>query len=202
MLRIGLTGGIGSGKSTVARLFAVQGVPVIDADEIAHHLTRPGEPATLQILAALGPGIAAAADTLDRKRLAERVFSNEADRQKLQAILHPAILAAMDEESIGLGTPYCLLVIPLLVESGLIGKVDRVLVVDADEAVQMNRVRNRDQRSEQEIRAIFSSQASRADRLAAADDVISNNGDPGALESQVDALHRKYLELASSGSGH
>jgi dephospho-CoA kinase len=201
MLRIGLTGGIGSGKSTVARLFAGHGVPVIDADTIAHQLTQPGQPAVREIAAAFGP------DTvhdgaLDRRSLSERVFNNPAERQRLEAILHPRIRAAMLREAEWLRTPYCLLVIPLLIETGQHDLVDRVLVVDTEEQQQIERIHRRDSRTEGEIRAIIAAQASRARRLEAADDVIANTGDMASLEAQVRALHRKYLELAASRPPH
>lgn len=195
MLRIGLTGGIASGKSTVAGMFAARGVPVIDADEIAHRLTRPGEPALREIADAFGADLLHDG-ALDRRRLAERVFHNPSDRRRLEAILHPRIRDVMRTEAGRLAAAYCLLVIPLLVETGQRDLVDRLLVVDVDEQTQIDRIRRRDPRSEDEIRAILAAQAPRARRLAAADDVIANTGDLAALESQVENLHHKYLELA------
>lgn len=197
MLRVGLTGGIGSGKSTVAGLFAARGVPVIDADEIARRLTRPGEPAVDEIAATLGVDLIRDG-TLDRRRLAARVFQNSADRQRLESILHPRIRAAMQEEIKRLTAPYCLLVIPLLIETGQRNLVDRVLVVDVDERTQIDRIRRRDARGDAEIHAILAAQVSRARRLQEADETVTNDGDTAALESQVEALHRKYLELAET----
>lgn len=198
-LRIGLTGGIGSGKSTVARMFAELGAPVIDADDIAHRLTAPGGPAVAAILEHFGPGVAHDGG-IDRRSLAHRVFAEPAERQWLEALLHPLIRAEMDRRARTAGGGYCILVIPLLIESRQRDLVDRILVVDADEQSQLARVRDRDRRSEAEIRAILAAQASRAERLAAADDVISNRDGLDALRAQVAALHRRYLELAA-GSG-
>lgn len=197
MLRIGLTGGIGSGKSTVAGLFAARGVPVIDADEIARRLTRPGEPAVEEIAATFGADLVRNG-VLDRRRLAARVFQDSVDRQQLESILHPRIRAAMQQEVEGLNSPYCLLVIPLLIETGQRALVDRVLVVDVDERTQIDRIRRRDARGDAEIHAILAAQVSRARRLQEADETVTNDGDVAALGPQVEALHRKYLELAET----
>lgn len=197
MLRIGLTGGIGSGKTTVADMFAALGNPVIDADTISHRLTQPGEVATTAILESFGSEVAGTEGGIDRKRLALHVFHNPADRQRLEAILHPAIRQAMEKETRALDAPYCLLVIPLLLETRQQDLVDRVLVVDADESLQTQRVQQRDCRNEGEIRAILNSQAPRQKRLDAADDIIVNNGDLASLRRQVEAMHTKYLGLAA-----
>lgn len=200
MLRIGLTGGIGSGKSTIAALFAAHGVPVIDADAIAHRLTLPGTSTTAQILQEFGPEIGDANRGIDRQRLAQRIFSDRKERARLEGILHPLILAEMQHQQETLDAPYCLLVIPLLFETGQEHQVDRVLVVDVDEGTQIARVAARDGRSEAEIRAILSSQTDRAQRLKMADDSITNTGDLAELKSKVEALHRKYLALAQDKS--
>jgi len=196
MLRIGLTGGIGSGKSTIAAQFSALGVPVIDADVIAHQITRPNTTATARILQTFGPGIANASGGIDRQRLAQRIFSDPNERERLEEILHPLIRAEMQHQQEKLDAPYCLLVIPLLYESNQRDLVDRVLVVDVDENTQIGRVAARDNRSETDIRAIISTQAGRAERLRMADDCITNTGDLAGLRTQVEALHRKYLLLA------
>lgn len=197
MLRIGLTGGIGSGKSTVAMLFAEHAVPVIDADAIAHQLTRPGGVAIEPIIQAFGPDILAPDKSLDRKRLAARVFNDPVQRARLEAILHPLIRAEMQSAMRRLKAPYCLLVIPLLIETQQQDLVDRILIVDVDEKTQIERTLVRDGRSADQIRAIIAAQIDRSQRLKLAHDCISNNGDMSALKDQVDTLHRKYLSLAA-----
>ena len=201
MLRIGLTGGIGSGKSTVAALFAAHGVPIIDADAIAHEITLPGTAATTQILQTFGPDIADTSGGIDRQRLAQRIFNDRKERERLEEILHPLIRAEMQRRQTALTAPYCLLVIPLLYEASQRDLVDRVLVVDVDESMQISRVAARDGRNEAEIRAILSTQADRAQRLSMADDCITNSGNLAELQSQVEALHREYLALALDKSG-
>ncbi|MCK7580235.1 MAG: dephospho-CoA kinase [Chromatiales bacterium] len=199
-LRIGLTGGIGSGKSTVARLFSVLGIAVIDADEITHRLMSPGGAAVSAILREFGD-VLADDGGVDRGRLGGIVFEQPQQRRRLEALLHPMIRADMERAARHAQTPYCILVIPLLVETAQQGMVDRVLVVDADEGAQIERVRARDQRDDAAIRSILAAQASRGQRLAAADDVISNRGDLDDLRDQVDALHRRYLALAAAATG-
>lgn len=197
MLRIGLTGGIGSGKSTVAELFAARGVPVIDADAIARELVAPGQPALTDIVATFGIDMLDAQGQLDRTRLRELVFNSSKERLRLEAILHPRIRAEMTARVAALKTPYVLLVIPLLFEAAQTDLVDRVLVVDAPPALQQQRVLARDQLPEQQIAAILAAQLDREHRLARADDVIDNSGDRTALERQVDDLHRRYQTLAA-----
>ncbi|MDE2304190.1 MAG: dephospho-CoA kinase [Gammaproteobacteria bacterium] len=196
-LRVGLTGGIASGKTTAARRFAELGVTVIDADEIARQVVAPGAPALAEIVARFGPQMLAPGGELDRRALRARVFADPAERAALETILHPRIRAEMARRSEAATGPYAILVIPLLVEGGPRREVDRVLVIDVDESTQIARLCARDGAREPEARAILAAQASRAQRLAAADDVICNDSGIEALRAAVDALHRRYLELAA-----
>lgn len=198
MLRIGLTGGIGSGKSTIANLFAARGVPVVDADAIARELVEPGKPALAEIVAAFGGDVVDAQGHLDRARLRARVFDDAHLRKRLEAILHPHIHAVMAERAAAQTTPYVLLVIPLLFEADQRGLVDRVLVVDVPTETQRARVSARDHLPPAQLDAILATQLDRQQRLARADDVIDNSGNAADLERQVDALHRHYLELAAT----
>jgi len=196
-LRIGLTGGIGSGKSTVAGMFEELGVPVIDADVLAREMVVPGQPALAEIVSAFGPKILTADGHLNRRRLRELIFSDEAARRDLEHILHPSILDAMDARARTLSAPYCLLSIPLLLESGQTEGMDRILVIDAPEALQLERARRRDRTSAEQARRILSAQVGRQERLAAADDVIVNDAGLDTLSEQVHRLHRFYLALAA-----
>lgn len=199
MLRIGLTGGIGSGKSTVANLFAARGVPVIDADAIARELVEPGQPALADIVAEFGADMRDAQGRLDRARLRARVFDDPSQRKRLEAILHPRIHAVMAERTAAQTAPYVLLVIPLLFEADQRDLVDRVLVVDVPVETQRARVSARDHLPPAQIDALLAAQWSREQRLAHADDVIDNGGDAAILETQVDDLHRRYLQQATTG---
>jgi dephospho-CoA kinase len=195
---VGLTGGIGSGKSTVAALFRALGVPVIDTDEIAHRLTAPREPAVAAIGAALGAEFITDG-ALDRARLRTRVFADPAARRTLEAILHPLIRRESAAAVAQITAPYALLVVPLLIESGnWRERVQRVLVVTCSEAQQIARAAVRDRLVPAEVRAIIAAQASPATRLAAADDVLNNDGDPDTLHSAVNTLHQRYLALAAA----
>jgi dephospho-CoA kinase len=194
--RVALTGGIASGKSTVANLFARHGVPLIDTDVIARDVVEPGQPALARIVAAFGPGVLDADGRMDRRRMRDRVFTDPAARQRLEDVLHPAIRAEMERQSAAARGPYQILVIPLLTESGRREHVDRVLVVDAPEALQIARLMQRDHVQREQALAALAAQAKRDARLEFADDVIVNDGDPAALTAQVDALHREYLRLA------
>lgn len=198
LFRVALTGGIASGKSTVAELFAARGVPVIDTDLIARQVVEPGEPALAAVIAAFGRGVLGADGRLDRPRMRERVFGDPAARRRLEAILHPAIRAELERQSRAAGGPYQLLVIPLLVESGRRDHVDRVLVVDVPEATQIERLIRRDGASREQAQAALRAQATREARLAFADDVIENTADLTALEPRVDELHRDYLHRAAA----
>jgi len=194
---VGLTGGIGSGKSAVAALFAGLGVDVVDTDEIAHALTRPGGEAIAAIRNAFGPGAIAADGALDRAAMRKLAFGDARARNRLEAILHPMIRKESSRRLERAAGPYAVLVIPLLVESGVDrSRTPRVLVVDCPEASQLERVMRRSGLPEAEVRAILAAQATRVQRLAAADDVIDNGGAPQALEGQVARLHEKYLTLA------
>ncbi len=197
MYIVGLTGGLASGKSTVAKFFAALGVPVIDADAIAREVVAPGSPALAAIVDRFGPQVLRADGTLNRAELRERVFHDPAQRSALEAILHPRILKDMQRRAAQLEAPYCLFMIPLLVESGQTRQVDRVLVVDAPLALQRRRAQERDGLSPQTIDAILAAQAQRSTRLAAADDVLRNDADLDALRAGVAALHTRYLALAA-----
>lgn len=193
-LRIGLTGGIGSGKSTVAALFEKRGVPVIDADAAAHRETVPHSPGLAEIVKAFGRGILMPDGSLDRTCLRQHVFADPESRRRLEAILHPRIRAAMDAQVNAETAPYVVLAIPLLLETGWERYMDRVLVIDLPQAEQIRRVRIRDGHSPELIEQILKTQYPRDKRLAAADDVITNCGPPEALDAQVETLHRFYLE--------
>jgi len=201
MFTVGLTGGIGSGKSTVADLFAELGTPVIDTDAIAHQLTAPGEAALDAIRAAFGETVMRADGTLDRAALRRRIFSDADTRHQLEAILHPRIRKAVEQTLATLNAPYVLVVIPLLVETGSYkDMLDRVLVVDCPEDLQIARVMARSGLAQDEVKAIFAAQAGRAARLAAADDVILNTASHEALRTQVATLHQRYLTFSTMQS--
>jgi dephospho-CoA kinase len=196
--RVALTGGIASGKTTVAGLFAGHGVPLIDTDVIAREVVEPGQPALDAVVAAFGPGVLGPGGRLDRRRLRDVVFSDATARSRLESILHPAIRVEMERQSHAAAAtgPYQLLVIPLLAEGGRRDHVDRVLVVDAPESVQIERLMARDAATREQAIAALQAQASRAARLAIADDVVTNTGGVGELERQVAELHGLYLRLA------
>jgi len=198
MLRVGLTGGIGSGKSTIASLFLMRGVPVIDTDEIARALTEPGQESFDEIVRAFGENILDENRRIDRNRLRERVFDNADERHRLEAILHPRIRVLVREKLAAAEAPYAVVVIPLLIESGFTDLVDRILVVDVMENVQIQRTAARSGLSEPEIRKIMAAQTSRAQRLQAANEVIENNGDRRQLEAEVERMHQWYLSLATT----
>ena len=197
MFRVGLTGGIASGKSTAAKFFAALGVPILDSDQVARDVVEPGQPPLERLVERFGPGILTSDGHLDRPALREIVFSDPKARADLEALTHPAIGAALEAQSAAVGGRYQILVIPLLVEKNLSSHVDRVLVVDCSEELQIRRLRERDGSTAEQVQAILRAQAPRALRLKAADDVITNDADIGAVRQQVAALHPRYLELAA-----
>jgi dephospho-CoA kinase len=195
--RVGLTGGIASGKSTAAKFFGALGVPILDSDQIARDVVEPGQPPLERLVERFGRGILTEDGHLDRPALRNIVFTDPKARADLEALTHPAIGAAMEAQSAAAGGAYQILVIPLLVEKNLASHVDRVLVVDCDEELQISRLRDRDGSTPEQVAAILKAQAPRATRLKAADDVISNDADLNAVRHQVAALHARYLELAA-----
>jgi dephospho-CoA kinase len=199
--RIGLTGGIASGKSRVSALFADLGASVIDADQIARDVIAPGTALRAQLLERFGAAVRAPDGGLDRTALRRLVFADQARRHELEALLHPAIRERTEQLANEATGPYQLHVVPLLAETHAAGRYARVLVVDCPESLQIARLRARDGSSEQEARAILAAQASRAERVALADDLILNDAAVEALAPQVLALHQRYLRLAPSSTG-
>lgn len=199
MFTVALTGGIGSGKTVVSDLFARLGVPVIDTDIIARELVKPGKPALTEITHAFGREVLTAKGELDRQKLARITFSSARMRKQLENILHPRIHTEVRSRLQKLEAPYAIVVIPLLVETGQVETYNRVLVVDCDEAIQIQRVRERDHRDDEQIKAVMQAQATRAERLSWADDVIDNSETLHELEQAVTRLHQTYLKLAKSG---
>ena len=199
---VGLTGGIGSGKSTVADIFSSLGIAVVDTDVIAHELTGACGAAMPEIAAAFGSDVLLAQGGLDRAAMRRRVFADPSARKRLENILHPKIRHEANVRCQAAVSPYVLLVVPLLIESGAYRQsVKRLLVVDCDEAIQVARVIARSGLSVEEVKMIMAAQASRAERLAVADDVVSNEADRAALELQVIALHQRYLRLSRGENG-
>ncbi len=194
-LRIGLTGGIASGKSTVAQRFVELGVPVIDADESSRLVVAPGQPGLAAVVAKFGKGVLTANGELDRRALRDLIFSDAYARRDLEAILHPLIRADMERRAEAAAGSYIVLAIPLLVEGGSRNHLDRILVVDVEESIQLERLIARDSISLDQARAILAAQASRASRLKAADDVLINAGTVTQLRRAVDRLHERYLQL-------
>ncbi|MCF6690765.1 dephospho-CoA kinase [Raoultella terrigena] len=197
---VALTGGIGSGKSTVADAFSQLGVNVIDADVIARQVVEPGTPALLAIAARFGQQMINDDGTLNRRSLRERIFAHAEDKTWLNALLHPLIQQETRRQMQAASSPYVLWVVPLLVENNLIANADRVLVVDVAKETQIARTILRDRVSREHAERILAAQATREQRLAAADDVIENMGPPDAIASDVARLHEKYLMLASQAA--
>lgn len=197
MLRVGLTGGIGSGKTTVAELFRRLGAPVIDADAVARSLVEPGQPALEEIARTFGPDMVSQDGRLDREKLKKHIFASTAERKRLEAILHPLIFEEIEKRVRQLEAPYVLLCIPLLIETKQHHRVDRVLVVDCLSEIQYQRVQSRDNLDHEAITRVLEAQVSRAERLAAADDIIENNAGRSELETHVLKLHNFYLSLST-----
>lgn len=198
---VGLTGGVASGKSTVAALFSERGVPVLDTDQIARDVVEPGQPALEEVVACFGPRTLDPAGRLDRAWLRQQVFSDSDLRRRLEAILHPRIRAELARRSVAAGGPYQLWVIPLLIEGGGQDRVDRVLLVDCPTDTQLQRLLARDGGDPATARAMLEAQAGREQRRAVADDVIDNTGSPGTLRAAVEALHVRYLSMAGAREG-
>lgn len=201
MLCIGLTGGIGCGKSTAAQMFADLGAGVIDTDQIARRLAAAGQPALAKIREAFGPEYFLPDGNLDRAKLRRLVFSNQAAKTRLEEILHPLIKQEVVAEINASRAPYLLLAVPLLLETGQYASlIRRVLVVDCDDAQQIARAMARSHLSPEEVRAIMASQLPRAERLRQGDDILHNDGDLAGLRVQVERLHQQYLRLAETAA--
>ncbi len=198
MLVVGITGGIGSGKSTAADRFSKLGVPVIDADVVAREVVKPGQPACNKVIETFGEEVANEDGGLNRAKLRQIVFADAVKKAELENILHPIIHAEILQQLSHLTATYAIVVIPLLAESKREYPLDRILVVDIPPELQLDRVSVRDQQSAEQIQRIIDLQASRQERLAIADDVISNAGTTEDLLISVDELHKKYLKIAQS----
>jgi len=195
VITIGLTGGIGCGKSTAANIFQEFNIPIIDADVIAHDIVEPGQPTLDIILQTFGQHLKRPDDTLNRAVLRDLIFKNPDKRHQLEAIMHPVISKQMIEIRSTLDTPYCLMVIPLLIEAKQENMVDRLLVIDCSEASQKQRVLKRPGMSDSQLQQILEAQATRQERLSAADDIVQNDGDIASLRKQILNLHIQYLQL-------
>ena len=198
MLKIALTGGIGSGKTTVTDRFRELGVPVFDADEVSREITRAGEPAVSRIAEEFGDSVILADGSLDRSALRAVVFKDSAARRRLEAILHPKIRRRMNDTAALTHAPYGVFSIPLLIETGQEDSFDRILVIEATQARRRQWIRNRSRLTHRQISAIFRSQVPSQLRRRAADDLLMNSGSVTDLYGQVDALHSRYLTLANS----
>lgn len=198
MFKVGLTGGIGSGKTTAAQLFAELGVPVLDADVVAHTLVAKGQPALQQIQQLFGKNILTTTGELNRRQLRTLIFSDPIQKKRLEKLLHPLVYETLQQQVDALNDPYCLIVIPLLFETQATHFVDRILVVDCPVACQLQRVAARDQQSLELTQAIIDSQISRTERCAKADDLLDNSHNPyKPLAEQVKTLHNSYLARSS-----
>lgn len=193
---VGLTGGVGSGKSTVADMFSALGVPVIDADQLAHELVAPGQVALDEIVATFGTAVIMANGELDRDAMRQRIYADPAQKSRLESILHPRIRQRIRTLLAGIKANYTIVVIPLLLETNQADLVDRILVVDTPEKEQLKRVAARDGLSDNAVMAIINAQADRQTRLEAADDVIVNDQDISALTEHVQELHKYYMDIS------
>lgn len=202
MLKIGLTGGIGSGKSTVTNLFSDLNVPIIDADKIAHQLTHPNQPALSEIQTQFDGPVINTDGSLNRAYLKQIIFTDPSSKKKLEAILHPLIFTEISNQIAELNANYVILSIPLLLETGRNDFVDRILVIDCPIEEQINRVRARDRLTDAAIQNIIGAQSSRSHKLKAADDIIDNSGAAKLLADQVKKLHNSYLLLSQTFRGN
>lgn len=196
MLKIGLTGGIGSGKTTASGYFSALNIPVIDADEIARNLLTPDGPAYQKVIDTFGDRILDNRKLIDRSRLRALVFEDPAKRKALEEIIHPHVRSEINRQLEKTNAPYCIIVIPLLIEAGYADFVDNILVIDADESAQMKRVKERNGLNENEIKNIMSAQVDRQKRLAHADEIITNDGSLNELKRNVEQLHEQYTKMA------
>ncbi len=197
-LRVGLTGGIASGKSTVAKLFAALGVPIIDTDLLAREVVAPGTPALTAIIEHFGTDLLAPDGSLERAKLRARIFAAPDERRWLEGLTHPLIRQLTEQRCAAAGGPYQIIAIPLLAETGRDQRVDRVLVVDCEPEAQVRRLQARDGATREAATRILAAQATREQRLAIADDVITNDADIAHLRDQIERLHARYLSLAAA----
>jgi len=201
VVRVGLTGGIASGKTLVAGEFARLGIPIIDTDEISRAVVEPGQPALAEITAVFGQGVLTDSGELDRRQLRSIVFTDEKRRQQLETILHPRIRERTLQASETAGGPYQIIVVPLLIEAGFQSLVERVLVVDCPESLQRKRLIDRDNEEPELADRLIAAQLSRSARLEAADDIIDNAGTIAETRRQIEKQHQQYLSLADSATG-
>jgi len=202
MLKIGLTGGIGSGKSSVSALFLDLGVPVIDMDVLAREVVMPGQPALQEIIRLFGEHVCDANGELKRRRVRDIIFTDPNKRRQLEAIIHPAIREQVRRRLNNMDSPYCIIVIPLLFETGQKDMIDRILVVDSRPEDQLQRTMRRDNISKDDVQNIMATQVSRQTRLELADDIINNSEGIPRLKEQVQQLHQHYLDLCRNSTGN
>ncbi len=200
ILKVGLTGGIASGKSTVCKLFNKLGVPVIDADQITHKLVQPNQPALENIIEKLGNKYLDKDGQLDRKLLRNDIFNDNAIKQQLEIILHPLVYEEIENNIAQLNSPYCIICIPLLIETNALDKIDRVLIIDLPKELQLDRASKRDKVEKSEINKIIHAQVERGARLEVADEIIKNDEDMDKLKAQVVNLHKFYTNLAKDNN--